>query len=163
MYNIVNYAKKLQISDIFMQFTNLKDTIFLENVNTFLDTNYFFEIQKYDPTKSITNLNGNIISLKDKLTSNIEEYIIVDNDPDNFKLIQTSTCLLGGFTSSADEDIIPWGVPFICVPQYESSSFFLRVHCSPLARFAQHRSKKGTAFLTRFLRVKSSLTNSRRL
>jgi hypothetical protein len=90
MYNIVNYAKKLKISDIFMQFTNLKDTIFLENVNTFLDTDYFFQIQKYDPTKSISNLNGNIISLTDKLTSNIEEYIIVDNDPDNFKLIQTS-------------------------------------------------------------------------
>ena len=90
MYNIVNYAKKLQISDIFMQFTDLKDTIFLENVNTFLDTDDFFQIQKYDPTKSISNLNGNIITLTDKLTSNIEEYIIIDNDSDNFKLIQTS-------------------------------------------------------------------------
>ena len=73
-----------------MQFTDLKDTMFLKSVNSFLDTNSFFQIQKYDPSRSISKLNGNIIALRDKKTSTLKEYIIIDNDPENFKLIESS-------------------------------------------------------------------------
>ena len=48
------------------------------------------------------------------------------------------------------------------VPQNSQSVFRLRVHCSPLARFALQRLVPGIEFFTRFLLLKSSLLNVRR-
>ena len=60
-------------------------------------------------------------------------------------------------SASSSKSQNPCGVPFKCVPQYSLvASLRLRVHCSPLARLAQHLSERCTAFLTRFLFIKSS-------
>ena len=87
MFNILKYAKKLDFSNMFKQFRDLNGSDFYKDITTFLNTNNYFQVQKYDPRNSISNLNGNIITLKNKVSLNQDEYIIIDNDQENFKLI----------------------------------------------------------------------------
>ena len=86
-FNIVKRISNLQFSEFMKEFADFfdKDKLFLQNVNTFLDVDGYFQIQKYDPRETITNLQGKIISIKE--LSHKKTYIVMNVDNDEFKLI----------------------------------------------------------------------------
>jgi len=89
MYNIFKNLKQGNFGSMISEFTDFfnKKTDYLADITTFLDVNDFLQKYNIDPNSSLDKLNGNIIQIRNRDSTELEDYIIVGNDGDNFKLI----------------------------------------------------------------------------
>ena len=87
IYNVVRRLSNYEVGNVLYELKDFVDydKILLVDYKVFLNTEKYFEIEKFKYNYEL--LKGNIISLSDSVTSEVTQYMIVYGDVDSFKLL----------------------------------------------------------------------------